>query len=123
MYGLIALLVCAPAVAARVVYLARTERLCDAERIACVDGTLTYRVNSRVLQLNGRLGTSPGPGTFVITLIGATRLGFVRYAPMEIAVRGHASEIVNFRMVPDDPDVYDWQIDRIEFVPGRADKS
>ena len=44
-YGLIALLVCAPAVAGRVVYLARTERLCDAERIACVDGTLTYRVS------------------------------------------------------------------------------
>jgi hypothetical protein len=53
----------------------------------------------------------------VITFTGATRLGFVRYAPMEIAVRGHASEIVNFRMVPDDPDVYDWQIERIEFLP------
>jgi hypothetical protein len=122
-YGLTAFLLCASADAARVVYLARSERLCDAERVACVDGTLTYRVNSRVLWLNGRLGTSPGPGTFVITLTGATRLGFVRYSPMEISLRGKASEIVNFRMVPDDPDVYDWQIQRIEFVRAGADKN
>jgi hypothetical protein len=122
-YSVIALLACAPADAARVLYLARAERLCDAERTACVDGTLTYRVNSRVLWLNGRLGTSPGPGAFVITLTGATRLGIVRYAPMEISLRGHSSEIVNFKMVPDDPDVYDWQIHRIEFIPERPDKN
>lgn len=114
---LVVLLAPALADASRVVYLARGERLCDPERIACVAGTLQYHVNTRVLWLNGRLKTSPGPGTFEITVKGTTRQGFVRYAPLEVELRGRASEIVNFRMIPDDPDVENWQIDRVEFVP------
>ena len=110
------LLAAAPASASRVLYLARTERLCDMARIACVDGSLTYHVNTRVLWLNARLKSSPGPGTLAIRVKGTTRLGYVRYAPMEIVLDGHASEIVNYRMIPDDPDVENWQIDEIEYV-------
>jgi hypothetical protein len=84
--------------------------------VACVDGTLSYRVNTRVLWLNGRLKTSPGPGTLEITVRGTTRHGFVRYAPLEIQLHGHTSEIVNFRVIPGDADVENWQIDRIEYV-------
>ena len=110
------LLTAAPASASRTLYLARTERICDTAEIACVDGSLTFRVNTRVLWLNGRLKSSPGPGTLTIRVKGTTRLGYVRYAPMEIALDGHASEIVNYRMIPDDPDVYNWEIDAIEYV-------
>ena len=55
-----------------------------------------------------------------ITLKGTTRLGYARYAPMEITLRGVASEIVDFHMIPDYPDVADWKIDRITFVPEPA---
>jgi hypothetical protein len=118
--ALTALLAAAPVDAARVLYLAREERICDAAEVACVDGSLAYHVNTRILWLYGRLKSSPGPGTLAITVRGTTRLGFVRFAPMEITLHGHANEIVDFRMIPDDPDVENWQIERIEYI--RADE-
>ncbi len=109
------------ALASRLLYLARDEQLCDVQRTACLDGVLTYEVNERLLWLRGRMTTSAGAGTLQIILRGANRLGHVRYAPMEVALRGHKGEIVDFRMIPDHPDVADWAIDRIGFVPAPAD--
>ncbi len=109
------------AVASRLLYLARGELLCDVARTACLDGTLTYEVNERLLWLRGRMTTAAGAGTMQITVRGTNRLGHVRYAPMEIVLRGHAGEIVDFRMIPDHPDVADWTIDRIGFLPAPGD--
>ncbi len=111
------------ALAAPMVYLARDERLCDAAATICLDGTLRYDVNSRLLRLRGRLAFAPGPGRLDIWLRGSNRLGHVRYAPMEVEVRGRASEIIDFRMIPDYPDVANWQIERNSFVPEDAGKA
>jgi hypothetical protein len=113
--ALATLLATTPVAAARFHYLAREERICDAAELACVHGSLTFHVNTRVLWLRGRLKTSPGPGTLAIRVRGTTRLGYVRYAPIEVPLDGNWSEIVDFQMIPDDPDVYDWQIDGIEY--------
>lgn len=119
--GLIAALVPAAVLASRTVYLARDEVLCDAERIACVEGTLGYDVNPRLLWLIGRVQFATRPGLLQIVLKGSNRLGHVRYAPMEIELRGKASEIVDFRMIPDHPDVANWAIDRIRYRPDEDD--
>lgn len=113
----IGLLAAADAGASRILYLAREELLCDTERDVCVLGTLSYATNDRLLWLSGRLRSATGPGMLQIILRGTTRQGFVRYAPMEITLRGNATEIVDFRMIPDYPDVANWQIHRITFVP------
>ena len=118
--AVLTLLVPPAALAARILYLARDARLCDAAETICVDGTLRYDVNSRLLRLRGRIAFAPGPGRLDIWLRGNNRLGHVRYAPMEIDVRGRASEIIDFRMIPDYPDVANWQIERIEFVRAGA---
>ncbi len=107
----------APALASDRLYLARDELLCDFEAETCLRGSLTYETNSRLLRLRARVESAPGPGMLRITLTGTTRQGFRRYAPMEIELRGRYSEIVDFKMIPDHPDVYDWTIDRIEFEP------
>lgn len=119
--GLIAALVPIAALGSRTVYLARDEVLCDAERIACVEGTLGYDVNPRLLWLTGRVQFATRPGLLEIVLKGSNRLGHVRYAPMEIELRGNASEIVDFRMIPDYPDVANWAIDRIRYRPDEDD--
>lgn len=113
MTGLLAI---TDASAARLLYVARDELLCDTLHGVCLLGTLSYETNSRVLWLRGRLRSAPGPGVLQITLKGTTRLGYVRYAPMEVMLRGRTSEIVDFHMIPDHPDVADWTIDRIVFV-------
>lgn len=105
------------ALASRTLYLARDEPLCDGPRTLCIDGTLTYDVNDRLLWLRGRVRATAVPGTLRITVKGTNRLGHVRYAPLEVRLRGRASEIVDFRMIPDHPDVANWAIDRVDFVP------
>ena len=112
-----ALLAAGAAHAATLRYLARDTLLCEPTKAACVRGTLTWEGNDRLLQLRGRVVSAPGPGLIQITLAGTTRLGYRRYAPMEIRIRGRPTEIVNFKMIPDYPDVYDWIIYRVAFVP------
>jgi hypothetical protein len=115
--GLLAVLTSAAALASRTLYLAREELICDATRIIFIDGSLGYDVNDRLLWLRGRVQASTVPGVLRITVRGSNRLGHMRFAPMEIGLRGRATEIVNFEMIPDYPDVANWSIDRIEFVP------
>ncbi|MBL8201607.1 MAG: hypothetical protein JNK40_11585 [Chromatiales bacterium] len=115
--GLGALLASTSALASRTLYLAENELICDGERIVCVDGTLGYEVNDRLLWLRGRVQATAVPGVLQITVKGTNRLGHVRYAPMEIELRGRASEIVDFKMIPDYPDVANWSIDHIVYVP------
>ena len=115
--GLLAALASTAALASRTLFLAREELLCDADRIICIHGTLTYDVNDRLLWLRGRVQAAAVPGVLRITVRGSNRLGHERFAPMEIALRGRATEIVDFRMVPDWPDVANWSIDRIDFLP------
>lgn len=103
--------------AARTLYLAEDELICDGARTLCIDGTLGYEVNDRLLWLRGRVQFTTVPGLLQITVKGSNRLGHVRYAPMEIELRGKASEIVDFEMIPDYPDVANWSIDHILFVP------
>ncbi len=118
--GLLALLAATAVEASRRLDLARDELICAAGRTVCIRGSLTYDTNSRVLELRGRLQSASEPGLFRITVRGSNRLGHVRFAPMEIRLRGNRTEIVDFRMIPDHPDVANWQIDRIEFIAASA---
>ncbi len=120
--GVVALLAASAstaALAAPTVYLSEQELICDGERLICIDGTLGYEVNDRLLWLRGRVQFTTVPGLLQITVKGSNRLGHVRYAPMEIELRGKASEIVDFQMIPDYPDVANWTIDHIVYLPAR----
>ncbi len=113
--GAMALLLSAAALAAPLEYLFKSERVCDADKTFCIYGSLTYRFNPRVLNLSARIKTAPGPGLLRITVVGENRLGHRRRAPIEIRVRGKYSEIIDHKMIPDHPDVHDWQVERFEF--------
>jgi hypothetical protein len=120
--GVVALLAASAStavLAAPTLYLAEEELICDGERLVCIDGTLGYEVNKRLLWLRGRIQFTTVPGLLQITVKGSNRLGHVRYAPMEIKLRGKASEIVDFQMIPDYPDVANWAVDRIVYLPAR----
>lgn len=115
--ALVALAAAANAEASRLLWLARDERLCDEGGLACLDASLSYDVNDRVLWLRGRVTGAPGPGRLGIVVRGTNRLGHVRYAPLEVELRGRSSEIVDHRVIPDHPDVANWAIHRITFEP------
>lgn len=106
------------ATAGPVQYLKRDERFCDVDEVLCMRGTLRYDANPRLLRLWGRVQTSPGRGLLRIRLAGTNRLGHRRTTEMEVQLRGTYSEIVEFKMIPDHPDVYAWEITTIRFEPG-----
>ena len=101
-------------------YLFRGERICDEAEVFCIRGTLSYRSNPRVLALNARVQKAPGPGMLRITVAGANELGHRRRAPIEVRVRGNHSEIIDHKMIPDYPDINDWEVERVEFVANRS---
>jgi len=106
-----------PAMAGDVEYLKKNERFCDLAEAACLRGTIVYRVNERLIELNARVERADGPGTLRIGLSGENRQGHRRMTSIETVLDGHASEIVSVRMIPDAPDVYSWKIDSILFTP------
>jgi hypothetical protein len=115
----VAALASGAALASETIYLARDAQICDVERIICIAGDVGYDVNERLLWLQGRVQFATVSGLLKINVKGSNRLGHVRYAPMEIELRGHATEIVDFKMVADYPDVANWAIDKIIFLPGK----
>jgi len=115
--GLVCGLVATEAHTSEVHYLKRNERFCDVEEILCIRGTLSYAVNPRLLSLWGRVQTTPGRGLLRIRLAGTTRLNYTRTTEMEIDLRGTYSEIIEYKMIPDHPDVDNWEITVITFIP------
>ena len=97
-------------------YLFKDKRVCDTQNVFCFRGTLSFDSNPRLLHLRARVQTAPGPGMLRIRLRGANELGHRRLAPVEVQLRGNYSEIINHRMVPDHPDVYEWHVDVVEFI-------
>ena len=97
-------------------YLFKDKRVCDTQNVFCFRGTLSFDSNPRLLYLRARVQTAPGPGMLRIRLRGANELGHRRLAPIEVQIRGNYSEIINHRMVPDHPDVYEWHVDVVEFI-------
>jgi hypothetical protein len=97
-------------------YLFHDERVCNSDRVFCLRGTLSYDSNPRLLWLRARVETAPGPGLLRIRLSGANELGHRRFAPFEVRVRGHNSEIIDHKMIPDYPDVQSWVLERVDFI-------
>ena len=114
--GVSALLVLTAAHAGPRIYLFQNERVCDSDRVFCLRGTLSYHSNPRLLRLRARVQTAPGPGLLRIGLSGANQLGHRRFAPFEVRIRGHYSEIIDHKVIPDYPDVQEWVVERVDFV-------
>lgn len=118
--GALALFFLAVALAGPRDYLFRDERLCDTDEIFCIRGTLSYHSNPRLLRLRARVQKAPGPGLLRIRLAGANQMGHHRLTPFEVRVRGHYSEIIDHKMIPDYPDVQGWVVERVEFIADEA---
>ena len=98
--------------------LGKNALFCDEQDRVCLRGTLTYRANSRLLELRSRVQRTVGPGVLKIRLVGENADGHIRRTTIDLRIRGDYSEIVNTRLITDHPDVYSWDLDSISFEPG-----
>ena len=109
------LLAATSAFAGERLYMKKNETFCDSNGVLCLRGSLTYRVNSRIVSLNARVQKQTGPGVIHITLAGTNRQGMLRRTEIIITIRGTHSEIIDHQMVPGAPDVYEWAISSFLF--------
>ena len=98
-------------------YLKKKETFCDVTETLCLHGSLTYRVNSRIVSLNARVEKQTGPGVLHITLTGTNRQDVLRLTEITVTIRGKHSEIVDHKLRPDAPDVSEWHLSSFTFEP------
>ncbi len=114
---LVCLATAGAAYAAGLRFVLREEVFCAPQEALCIDGSITYEPNSRLLALGGRITATRQAGEFTVVLIGHQRDGTARFTEMRIPVKGRYSEIVRDRMVPDWPEIDDWAFHHAEFHP------
>lgn len=95
--------------------LLRQQWLCNQERDFCLNGSVLYYPNSRVIELSGRVARAPGPGWVNILFRGSDRNNNPNTTAMEFPVRGDHSEIVDRAFIPDYPQVRHWRIIGMSF--------
>ena len=98
-------------------FLVRSETVCDADRILCLEASVTWEPNERLIQLYGRVEATARPGDFVLVFKGHARHGVVRYTEMRVTLDGKYSEIAREKMIPDWPEIEDWAFDHARFEP------
>lgn len=108
-------LIMTSALAADRLYLKKNEIFCDTSETLCLYGSFTYQVNSRIVSLNARVQKQTGPGEIYIILSGTNRQDHLRRAEIRISIRGTYSEIIDYKMRPDAPDVYEWELSLFTF--------
>ena len=96
-------------------YIKKNERFCDNEKELCIDGTIAYEPNTRILSLRARVQKQTGPGEIRLTFSGTNRRGSLKRTEIVMKIRGRHSEILDRRIRPDAPDVSNWKLDRFIF--------
>lgn len=98
-------------------FLVRDDRVCDTTGTICLDMSIVYEPNARLLELYGRVAATTEPGVLVVVFAGHARDGTTRYAEMRIPLDGHYSEIARKKIIPDWPEIGDWAFDHARYEP------
>ena len=96
-------------------YIKKNERFCDSDKVLCIDGTISYEPNTRILSLRARVQKQTGPGEIRLNFSGTNRQGSIKRTEIVMKIRGRHSEILDRRIRPDAPDVSNWKLDRFVF--------
>ena len=96
-------------------YIKKNERFCDSDKVLCIDGTIAYEPNTRILSLRARVQKQTGPGEIRLNFSGSNRQGSLKRTEIVMKIRGRHSEILDRRIRPDAPDVSNWKLDSFVF--------
>ena len=98
-------------------YLLHDELLCDESGQVCLRGWLVHDPHRNEIALDARLQRTASPGTIIISLEGVTPGGQPVATAVSVAVRGHYSEIVHARFIPQWPYETRWTVTALRFEP------
>lgn len=98
-------------------YLLHDERLCDESGRICIRGWLIHDPHRNQIELNARLEHDAQPGTITIALDGLTPGGQPVTTSLSVEVRGHYSEIIHAKIIPQWPFETIWEVRMMRFEP------
>lgn len=98
-------------------YLLHDELLCDENRRLCIRGWLIHDPHRNEIALDARLQRTATPGTVTISLDGVTPGGQPVTTAVSVEVRGHYSEIIHAKIIPQWPFETQWVVRALRFEP------
>lgn len=96
-----------------------SSSICDTDNQVCLQTTILFESNSKVIEIRGRLHRTAGPGTLTFEFFGTTPLGEQVYHASSTEVRGRYSESISHKFGPPYSNRTAWALHRITFRPDK----
>jgi len=92
---------------------------CDQDEKVCLQSTIRFESNSKIMEIRGHLHRTAGPGTLTFEFFGTTPLGEQVYHASSVDVRGRYNESISHKFAPPYSNRTEWTLNRITFQSAR----
>ncbi|UZE96477.1 hypothetical protein [Alkalimarinus alittae] len=91
--------------------------ICDQTETACIDGSITWLKNRKMITIEGRLKRAIEPGKLIFLFSGFLSSGEQVFHSKEIEIRGKRGEILDERFKPPYSNQTIWSLYRFTYQP------
>lgn len=96
-----------------------TSSICDQQGRVCLQGTIRFESNSKIMEIQARLHRTAGPGTLTFEFFGTTPLDEQVYHSTSVDIRGRYNESISHKVGPPYSNRTRWSLSRIIFEPAQ----
>lgn len=96
-----------------------TSSICDPDGLVCLQSTIRFESNSKIMEIEGRLYRTAGPGTLTFEFFGTTPLDEQVYHSTSVQIHGRYNESISHKIGPPYSNRTQWSLNRIVFEPAR----
>ena len=97
--------------------IARGRSICDITETACLDGTITWYLNRKMITIEGRMKRKISPGKMVYRFSGYLATGEQVFHAHKFTIRGKRGEIIDERLKPPYSNQTIWSLNRVTYIP------
>lgn len=95
----------------------RGRSICDQTETACIDGSITWLKNRKMITIEGRLKRAIEPGKLIFMFSGHLASGEQVFHTKEVKVRGKRGEILDERFKPPFSNQTIWALHKFTYHP------
>lgn len=95
----------------------RGRSICDQTETACIDGSITWLKNRKMITIEGRLKRAIEPGKLLFMFSGHLTSGEQVFHTQEVEIRGKRGEILDERFKPPFSNQTIWALHKFTYHP------
>lgn len=99
----------------------RGRSICDQTETACIDGSITWLKNRKMITIEGRLKRAIEPGKLFFMFSGHLSSGEQVFHTKEVEIRGKRGEILDERFKPPFSNQTIWALHKFTYHPKEPD--